>query len=224
MFDLWQNNGNFTGTIWSILLNLTVAFLCGLLISILYKQTYRGPGYSQSFINTIILIAMITSVVIMIIGNNLARAFGLVGAMSIIRFRTAIKEPLDIIYVFFSLAVGMAAGVGNYQIALVGTLFIGIIIYIFTVVITLSTKHQKFLLQFEFAPNNQEKPFYHDVLKKYCRKYDIINVKSLEEYEMLELSYYVELKDKQSNNKFIKELQDTEGIETINLYCDEREF
>ena len=103
-----------------VLLNLLVAFLCGLVIAQTYKLTFGGASYSKSISNSLVVLAMITTVVIIVIGNNLARAFGLVGAMSIIRFRTAVKDPMDIVFIFFSLAIGLAAGVGLAQIAIVG--------------------------------------------------------------------------------------------------------
>ena len=75
---------------------------------------------------------MITAIVLMVIGNNLARAFGLVGAMSIIRFRTAVKDTQDIVFIFFSLAVGMAAGVGYHLIAICGTVFVSLTMLVLT--------------------------------------------------------------------------------------------
>src|SRR5690554_6897594 len=110
--------------------HLMVALVCGILISLLYRWTYRGLSYSSTFVNTIILLTMIMSVVIMVIGNNLATAFGLVGAMSIIRFRTAIKDTQDIMFIFFALAIGLACGVGLFSVAIVGTLVIGVIFYV----------------------------------------------------------------------------------------------
>ena len=85
-----------------VLLNLLVALLCGLVIAQTYKLTFGGASYSKSISNSLVVLAMITTVVIIVIGNNLARAFGLVGAMSIIRFRTAVKDPMDIVFIFFS--------------------------------------------------------------------------------------------------------------------------
>jgi uncharacterized membrane protein YhiD involved in acid resistance len=98
----------------------------------------------------IIVLALITSVVIMVIGNNLARAFGLVGAMSIIRFRTAIKETQDIIFIFFALAIGMASGVGLHALALASTIFIGLILFVLTKTSAASPSKKDFLLQFSF--------------------------------------------------------------------------
>src|SRR6478752_4319478 len=91
---------------------LVTAFACGLFLSWLYRRTYRGSSYSITFDRALVTLTVITAIVIMVIGNNLARAFGLVGAMSIIRFRTAVKDAQDLVFIFFSLAVGLASGVG----------------------------------------------------------------------------------------------------------------
>jgi len=80
--------------------NLVMALICGFIISIIYRWTYRGPHYSTSYVHSMVILAMVTALVIMVIGNNLARAFGLVGAMSIIRFRTAVKDTQDIVNYF----------------------------------------------------------------------------------------------------------------------------
>src|SRR5882672_2363406 len=108
--------------------NLMIALGCGIVIALVYRFTYRGASYSATFVNALVLLALITSVVILVIGNNLARAFGLVGAMSIIRFRTAVRDVQDIVFIFFSLTVGMAAGVGLNSVAIGGTIFVSVII------------------------------------------------------------------------------------------------
>ncbi|MDZ7346073.1 MAG: DUF4956 domain-containing protein, partial [candidate division KSB1 bacterium] len=85
-----------TFSFFDVLINLVIAFVLGMLIATVYRLTFKGYAYSASLVNTLILITMVTTMVIMVIGNNLARAFGLVGAMSIIRFRTAVKDTRDI--------------------------------------------------------------------------------------------------------------------------------
>ena len=224
MFNEFQNMNLFPTTGADILTNLFVALMCGLFITWLYRRTYKGPGYSVSFVNSIILLAMITSVMMMVIGNNLARAFGLVGAMSIIRFRTAVKDTQDIVFIFFGLCAGMAAGVGYHKIAIIGTLFIGFIIFILSKTNLTSANQEEYLLQFSYSSNGDETPTYLSVLKKFCKKHKVINVKSIEEYNLLELSYYVKFKNKERNAGFIKELQNVEGVKQINLYFDEEKF
>ena len=115
-----------------ILINLLLAFVLGVAISLIYKKTHKGLSYSQSFMITNIFVAVIVCMVIMIIGNSLARAFALVGALSIIRFRTVVKDTKDTAYIFWSLAAGMAAGTGSYFLAVAGSVIIsGIALIVF---------------------------------------------------------------------------------------------
>jgi uncharacterized membrane protein YhiD involved in acid resistance len=125
MEESLQNILIFTITPQEAILNLTLALVCGIIIAAFYRATYKGVSFSTSNVISLLMLTMITTLVIMVIGNNLARAFGLVGAMSIIRFRTAVKHTQDIMYIFFALAAGLACGAGMYFIALLGTLFIG---------------------------------------------------------------------------------------------------
>lgn len=224
MFEGLENIDLFPITGVDIIVNLTVALLCGLFISWLYRITYRGPSYSVSFVNSIVLLAMITSIVIMVIGNSLARAFGLVGAMSIIRFRTAIKDTQDIVYVFFGLSVGLAAGVGYHKIAVLGTAFIGLILYLMSRYGWSVTNHKEYLLQFYYASNGNEAPSYLPVLKQHCRRHKVINVKSLDAEDTLELSYYVRLKDEDKGSRLVGDLRRIPGVGRLNLFFDEEQI
>jgi len=214
---------NFSVTFSDVLANLLVSLVCGLIIAFFYKATYKGAGYTNSFVVSLVVLALITTVIIMVIGNNLARAFGLVGAMSIIRFRTAVKETLDIIFIFFSLAIGMAAGVGLPSIAIGGTLFIGITLLALTKFNVLPSSREEYLLQFYYSDESEDTP-YLKVIKKYCKTNKLINVKSLGNENGLELSYYVQLRDKDRNSEFMRELKNIVGLEHINLFFDEEHF
>jgi hypothetical protein len=132
----------------TVLANLFTALFCGMVISAVYKWVHNGPVYSAKYVQAMVILSMITALVIMVIGNNLARAFGLVGAMSIIRFRTAVKDTQDIVFIFFSLAAGMASGVGLRLIALVGTLFIGTVLIVLSRSQVIRPKKREFLIHF----------------------------------------------------------------------------
>ncbi|MFC1528921.1 DUF4956 domain-containing protein [Candidatus Latescibacterota bacterium] len=211
-----------TLTLSRIIGSITVAFLCGLFISYLYRLTYKGTSYSTSYVHSLVAFAMITTIVIMVIGNNLARAFGLVGSMSIIRFRMAIKDTHDIVFIFFTLAIGMAAGVGQHMVAVVATLYIGILVLLISSSKYASPHRREYLLQFHFTSENDEDAPYIDVFKKFCKKYKLINIKSLGENEIYELSYYVVLKKKEAGKEFISELGSIEGLNSINFFFDEQ--
>jgi uncharacterized membrane protein YhiD involved in acid resistance len=223
MTEDFQNIFTFSVSIRDVLANIIVALICGVLISVLYRYTYKGLSYSATFANSIIMLTMITAIVIMVIGNNLARAFGLVGAMSIIRFRTAVKGSQDIMFIFFALAIGLASGVSLYAVALVSTVFIGLVILVITKMGISQTKKRDFLLQIVSDPAHGEDSPYTMILKKFCRRYKLVNVKAIgdEEQSALELSYYVALRNEDRSENFISALKKIEGTQQINLFFDE---
>jgi len=118
-------------SLFHIIFNLTLTFLLVVAITYVYRKTHRGFSYSQNFTFTLVIMSMITTVIMMVIGNNLAAAFGLLGAFAIIRFRTVVKETRDTGFIFFALAIGMAVGTGSHSIAIVSTVFILLVIWFF---------------------------------------------------------------------------------------------
>ena len=184
-----------------------------------YRFTYRGPGYSNSFVISLIVISMITSLVIMVIGNNLARAFGLVGALSIIRFRTAVKDTIDIVYIFFGLAIGMGAGVGYYKLALAGTIIISLVLLAFSKTNVKIFRGEQFLLQLRYADDDVTSV--RNIMHQYCSTFELINIKSLSGDAPKEFSYYINLKRKKDYLDFVRELKAVKAVEYINLFRDE---
>lgn len=110
---------------------LALAFGIGLFIFFVYKKTYQGVMYSSSFGTTLVALTMITTVVILAVTSNVVLSLGMVGALSIVRFRTAIKEPLDIAFLFWSIAVGIVLAAGMIPLAVIGSVIIGVILMIF---------------------------------------------------------------------------------------------
>lgn len=110
---------------------LALAFCLGLFIFMVYKKTFNGVMYSSSFGVTLIALTMITTVVILAVTSNVVLSLGMVGALSIVRFRTAIKEPLDIAFLFWSIAVGIVLAAGMIPLAVVGSVVIGVILLVF---------------------------------------------------------------------------------------------
>lgn len=111
-----------------IAMSLLVAFVVGSFIYLIYKWTYRGVLYSPTYNATLLIMTMVTSIVIMTIGTNIVLSLGMVGALSIVRFRTAIKDPMDIVFMFWAIAVGISTGAGLYFLTIVGAIIVGLII------------------------------------------------------------------------------------------------
>ena len=123
---------NFTGTISSVdmLLSLIVAFVIGLIIIYVYRKTYTGVVYSKSFSLCILMLSMVTAMIIRTISSNIALSVGMVGALSIVRFRTAVKEPVDTGFMFWGISAGIMAGAGLYLPAIVASLGIGVLYFL----------------------------------------------------------------------------------------------
>lgn len=118
-------------SILDMMIALTLAFGIGLFIFFIYKKTYQGVMYSSSFGTTLIALTMITTVVILAVTSNVVLSLGMVGALSIVRFRTAIKEPLDIAFLFWSIAIGIVLAAGLIPLAVVGSVVIGVMLLVF---------------------------------------------------------------------------------------------
>ena len=118
-------------SVFDMMLALALAFGIGLFIFFVYKKTYQGVMYSSSFGVTLIALTMITTVVILAVTSNVVLSLGMVGALSIVRFRTAIKEPLDITFLFWSIAVGIVLAAGMIPLAVIGSVLIGLILLVF---------------------------------------------------------------------------------------------
>ncbi|MFN3529573.1 MAG: DUF4956 domain-containing protein [Bacteroidia bacterium] len=203
----------FSLTIEKALANLAVALLSGILISLFYRATYSGSSYSQSNVLSIIMLAMVTALVIMVIGNNLARAFGLVDAMSIIRFRTSVKHTQDIMYIFFALAAGLSAGAGMYAITLAGTVFIGIAMVLLKEVSGENPAKREYLLQLIYLDDGQQTASFSPILEKYCSKHKLVNVKTVSESEnLLEMSFYIVFNKKASGKELVSYMKNITGI------------
>jgi uncharacterized membrane protein YhiD involved in acid resistance len=153
----------------------------------------------------------------MVVGSNIARAFSLVGALSIIRFRTVIKDTRDIAFVFFSLAIGMATGAGSVRIALAGTIFICLVAFILYKIDFGTGQRGDFLLKLRMKASDQPEERYRDAFKRYLRSSVLIDIKSLRGRESVEISFSVILKDMDEVNQFLGDLDRLPGVEKVAL-------
>jgi len=143
-----------TLTVSDIAIVLFMTLLLGMFIFYIYKKTFQGILYTQSFNVSLVMVAVVTSLVIMTISSNFILSLGMVGALSIVRFRTAIKDPMDIVFMFWAIAVGIANGAGFFKISIIGSAFIGLILFVLTKYKTRSTPY---LLILNYNDNGHSK-------------------------------------------------------------------
>ena len=198
-----------------ILINLIIAFFLGFVISLVYKKTHKGLSYSQSFVLTNIFVCVIVSMVIMVIGNNLARAFALVGALSIIRFRTVVKDTKDTAFIFWSLAAGMASGTGSYFLATSGTAVISMIALVLYYTNYGSIFKSEFIIQFRSRNSAKNKKNYNKIFSEYCKSSTLLNAESSGDGQSLKLSFDIVLKENKTYDEFIQKLSKVSGLSEV---------
>ncbi|MCB0635461.1 MAG: DUF4956 domain-containing protein [Lewinella sp.] len=221
MLEEFQQIDVFRPSIFDFAANLLISLACGIVIALVYRFTYRGGSYSPTFVNSLVLLSLITTVVILVIGNNLARAFGLVGAMSIIRFRTAVRDVQDIVFIFFSLCIGMAAGVGLNSIALLGTLFIGLVILLLDGTEFGRPVHLKHLLQLTYTGTPAQEASLRQLLGQYCRTTQLVNLRQLHDQEYVEAFYHLSLRRSRKEQDFMADLRKLGFVTQVNLFFEE---
>lgn len=186
-------------------LALGLAFCIGLFIYVVYKKTFKGVMYSKSFSTSLIALTMITSLVILAVTSNVILSLGMVGALSIVRFRTAIKDPMDIAYLFWSIGVGIVLGAGLIPLAIFGSLFIGLILVIFT---NKSNSDNPYILIIscdDEAVENNVLKIIGDKVKKYVIKSKtVIGGKGVE--------FTIEIRLKTMETSFVNEISRVTGV------------
>lgn len=224
MFNEFQSINLFPTSSEDVVLNFVIALLCGIILSIAYRITYKGPSYSVTFVNSLIMLALISSIVVLVIGNNIARAFGLVGALSIIRFRTAIRDTMDLVFIFLSLAVGMAAGVGLSFVAVIGTLTASLIIVLLTFTHFSQPRRRHHLLQISYESQLYNEPQLSKILSDYCRSVKLVNLKNISSAGVTEAYYHVTFRNLNKSPEMVQKLTGMPSVSFVNVYFDEDDY
>ena len=210
--DIFKSNflENITSvSILDMLISIVLAFGIGVFIFLVYKKTYSGVMYSASFGTTLIALTMITTVVILAVTSNVVLSLGMVGALSIVRFRTAIKEPLEIAFLFWSIAVGIVLAAGMIPLAVVGSVVIGVILLVFVNRKSHSNPYIVVLRCNNHDSETKAKAFLNGKNER-C----IIKSKTAQK-GMVEVNMEIRLKD--DNTDFVNELAAMEGIQSAVL-------
>ena len=192
-----------------MLLTLALAFGLGMFIFLVYKKTYSGGMYSSSFGGTLVAMTMITSMTILAVTSNVVLSLGMVGALSIVRFRTAIKEPMDIAFLFWAIAAGIVLAAGMIPLAVIGSVVIGLVLLVF---INRKAVHDPYIAVITVRDAGAEKAA-SEYLKKNVEK-AVIKSKSCQNGS-IEMTWEVRLL--KQDTEFITELSAMEGVHSAVL-------
>lgn len=187
-----------------MIIALVLAFLVGLLIYVVYQKTYRGVMYSASFGVTLVALTMITTVVILAVTSNAVLSLGMVGALSIVRFRTAIKEPLDIAFLFWAIAAGIVLAAGMIPLAVIGSIVIGAVLILF---VNRKTYTRPYIVVLR-CENDASEAAATEYLKENVEKYSVKS-KTVQQ-GLIELNIEVRLKDEETG--FVNSMASMKGV------------
>ncbi|OHA08580.1 MAG: hypothetical protein A3B37_01785 [Candidatus Sungbacteria bacterium RIFCSPLOWO2_01_FULL_59_16] len=202
----------------TVAVNLVIGFGLALLIAWIYKRTHSGLSYSQSFVFTLIILTVLTTATMMIIGSNIVRAFTLLGAFTIIRFRTAIKDTRDIAFVFWALITGMAIGTQNYLVAGFLTVALIAIIAFLTRIKFGSFRGFDYILNFTVPSNPGEaEAGVKTAFGRYLKAATLLNVASRDDGRKLEYTYSVKFGNEKEIPEFMRNCGAVAGIERVSL-------
>ncbi len=190
-------------TTWDIIVTVLLSFVLSVAIAYVYQMTYRGTSYSQSYVQTLVLMAMVVAVIMLIIGSNIARAFSLVGALSIIRFRNAVKDTRDVGFIFFAMAIGMACGTRFYLVAVIATILICTLIIVMVRFNMFAQQAAHQLLKIRIPADIPYNALLQPVFDRYLADYTLVAVESVQAGTLNELVYSIELRNPDEAQEFL---------------------
>ncbi|WP_241384846.1 DUF4956 domain-containing protein [Rhodococcus sp. CH91] len=203
-FDFQDLSGTFTT--FDIVVSLTLAFVLSSVIAWVYRYTHKNVSYSQSYVQTLVLCGMIISLIMLVVGSNIARAFALVGALSVIRFRNAIKETRDVGFIFLVMAVGMTTGTRFYVLAVAATIAICLVLLIMNKFDWFKLDIRRQVVKVQVPPEPEYSSMVEDVLIEHCSEYELVSTESVRGGALTELYYTARLKKGITSGRLVSAL------------------
>lgn len=197
-------------SILDVFIALALAFVIGLFIMQVYKKTFKGVMYSESFGISLIALCLITTLIILAVTSNVVLSLGMVGALSIVRFRSAIKEPIDIAYLFWAISAGIVIGAGLIPLAVIGSIFIGLVMILF---VNRKTTNNPYILVINCDNDDSE----NEALKLLSKNVQKYNVKSKTVSPINGIEMTVEIGLKKNTTGFVNEISKVNGISNVVL-------
>ncbi|WP_442929062.1 DUF4956 domain-containing protein [Mycobacterium sp. MS1601] len=187
-------------------MSLALSFVLASIIGWVYRYTHKNVSYSQSYVQTLVMVCMVISVIMLVVGSNIARAFALVGALSVIRFRNAIKETRDVGFIFLAMAVGMTTGTRFYTLAIAATVVICLVMLIMYRFNWFKLDVQRQVVKVQVPPEPEYTKRVEDVLIDYCSEFELVSTESARAGALNELYYTAQLKKKRTSGDLIAAL------------------
>jgi uncharacterized membrane protein YhiD involved in acid resistance len=189
-----------------VALAMAVSLVLNLAIATLYRKTYKGTRYSQDYVQTLIMIGVVTTILIMVVSGNGAIAFGMFAAFSVIRFRRTLGQSRDLAFVFFAMAIGMVVGARLYSMAVIITAIVGVAVYVLTKMDAFAPRRASHMLTLRMTSDMDFEELLKPVFDQFADRVQLVSVSSAQAGMMTELRYGLQLKLGASTPKLLEAL------------------
>ncbi|ACZ87728.1 MULTISPECIES: DUF4956 domain-containing protein [Streptosporangium] len=191
-FSFQDLSGTFS--VADIAIAMSLSFVLSAMIGWVYRATHRNVSYSQSYVQTLVILGMLISLIMLVVGSNIARAFALVGALSVVRFRNAIKETRDVGFIFLVMGVGMAVGTRFYLLAVVAAVAISLIIVVMHRFNWFQLNVRRQVVKVQVPADEDYTAAIQDVLIRHTEEFELVSMESIRGGALTELMYTVKIK------------------------------
>ena len=215
LFQFEDLSGTYSAT--DITLSMLLSLVLTSIIAKVYQVTHRGSSYTQSYVHTLIMMGMLVSLVMLVVGSNLARAFSLVGALSIVRFRNAVKETRDVGFIFFAMAVGMATGTRFYVLAGVATAVICLAMVILTRFDLYRHTANSQILKVQVPSDVAFESHLDTLLVSYTDESSLVAADTIRGGALIEVTYTVRLKKGVAISDLVRDVQAVAGTQSVSV-------
>lgn len=207
-----------------ITLVLFLSFFLSLVVAATYRYTHRGVSYSQSFVHTLVIMGTVVALIMLVIGSNIARAFALVGSLSIIRFRSAVKETRDVAFIFLAMAIGMAVGTRFYLLAIFATVVLSAFVVILYKFNMFAKEVRERILRIQLPFGSDHEKAFEEPFRAYLDEYRLISVETVRAGVLQEVVYSVVLKRKAKPRELLEAIRQHNDNNKVTLILGQQEI
>lgn len=204
-----------------LIYSLLLAFVLSTTLAYVYQKTFRGLSYSRNYVQAIVLISIISAMIIQAIGDSLVRGIGIMAAMAVIRFRTNLKDPRDLLFLFAGLADGIACGAFAFTVAIIGTLsFSGAALLLYYSPLGPESYYDG-MLRFNLPNHSSARERFENIMRNYCKAFSLVTLREIEQGDRLDYAYHIKLRRGRKHDALLSDLRDLDDLRGVNLMMQE---
>ncbi len=201
---------------WQVaLLSFLLAFILSSVIAMIYERTFQGLSYSRGLVQSMVLGSIVSCLLMIAIGDNIARGIGIVGSLAIIRFRTNLRDPRDLVFLFISLGIGVACGVQSYMTAFIGTFVYSLVVFAFYISPFGNRRKHDGLVRFQIPPGPHAVSEISHIMQNYTKNFVLVTMRNVAQGQIVDFAYQVKLSQPNDNQRLIQKLETVDGIRGI---------